>query len=114
MSKVNRRPADVFVATFLGEANLLPVEGGRVRAFGRPAAAAMADPVAVVRPEDLEIVEADSAGAVRAKILSEIFQGTRCRLSLRVSASRQAFSSPSFRSDSRRRSRTRSVRARTD
>jgi putative spermidine/putrescine transport system ATP-binding protein len=81
---VYRRPADLFVATFLGEANLLPVEGGRVRAFGTPVAAGVADPVAVVRPEDVDVVDAATPGAVRATVLSEVFQGTRRRLTLRV------------------------------
>lgn len=87
--EVYRRPADVFVATFLGEANLLPVENGRVRAFGTPAAGSVADPVAVVRPEDVEIVDTNFPGAVRAEVLSEVFQGTRRRLSLRVSGIEQ-------------------------
>lgn len=82
--EVYRRPADVFVATFLGEANLLPVDGNRVRAFGTAAPTSLPRAVAVVRPEDMEVVAADQPGAAHAELLSEIFQGTRRRLTLRV------------------------------
>jgi putative spermidine/putrescine transport system ATP-binding protein len=82
--QVYRAPADLFVATFLGEANILPVDAGRVRAFGAPAPSEHEEPVAVVRPEDIEIVTADVPGATRAEFVSEVFQGTRRRVTLRV------------------------------
>lgn len=82
--QVYRAPSDLFVATFLGEANILPIDDGRVRAFGTPAPSDHPEPVAVVRPEDVEIVGADEPGATRTEFVSEVFQGTRRRVSLRV------------------------------
>ena len=82
--QVYRAPADLFVATFLGEANILPIDAGHVRAFGTPAPSAQPEPVAVVRPEDIDIVTADEPGATRAEFVSEVFQGTRRRVTLRV------------------------------
>lgn len=82
--QVYRQPADLFVATFLGEANLLPVDGGQVRGFRAPAASSLDHAVAVVRPEDLEIVGPDQPGATRAELVSQVFQGTRRRLTLRL------------------------------
>ncbi|WP_067682981.1 ABC transporter ATP-binding protein [Nocardia miyunensis] len=58
-----QRPASAFVATFLGEANLIPVPGG----------------LAVLRPEDLRL--ANGSGATHEGVLrSKTFQGSRFRL----------------------------------
>ncbi|GAA1688102.1 ABC transporter ATP-binding protein [Microbacterium sediminicola] len=84
-----RRPADSYVAGFLGEANLLPTLDGRIldRVEGVDA-----DGTAVIRPEDLTIVRDDEAapawlvtGTVR--LLS--FQGNRFRLELETDAGRR-------------------------
>jgi putative spermidine/putrescine transport system ATP-binding protein len=88
--EVYRRPADLFVATFLGEANLLPVENGQVRTFGLPAPGEVADPVAVVRPEDVQVVDEQTAGAVCVQLISEVFQGTRRRLTVQAPGIDQA------------------------
>jgi ABC-type spermidine/putrescine transport systems, ATPase components len=86
--EVYRRPADLFVATFLGEANLLPVDHGRVVGFGNPVDGGTnlpADVVAVVRPEDVEIVDAtpDFTGTLTATVESVVFQGSRRRVTVR-------------------------------
>jgi putative spermidine/putrescine transport system ATP-binding protein len=82
--EVYRRPADLFVARFLGEANLIPLDGDRLRAFRTPVSAGVADPIAVVRPEDIELVSADTPGAAQGRIQSEVFQGARRRLAVSI------------------------------
>lgn len=82
--QVYRSPADLFVATFLGEANILPIDNDHVRRFGNHAPSVDPEPVAVVRPEDIDIVGADDPGATTAELISEVFQGTRRRVTLRV------------------------------
>jgi putative spermidine/putrescine transport system ATP-binding protein len=59
-----RRPATRFAAEFLGEANLWPVEAGRVAGFGAGAAARSG--LAIVRPEDLQLGSRCSARWWRA------------------------------------------------
>jgi putative spermidine/putrescine transport system ATP-binding protein len=72
-----RRPRSLFVARFLGEANLLPIEvDGTVphlglRLPGRGPATAM------VRPEDLEIGGVPGDGAPAARVEQVHFQGPR-------------------------------------
>ena len=78
---VYRRPATRFVATFLGEANLLPVRGGRVALFGAPVTGA-AEGETVIRPEDLELTAADQPGTAPATVTEVVYQGSRLRLTL--------------------------------
>jgi len=84
-----RRPADEYIAGFLGEANLLPTIGGMILDT-QPGATG--DGVAVLRPEDLEVVSADSTASAwsiegRVRLLS--FQGSRFRLELLTDAGRR-------------------------
>jgi len=79
-----RRPADAYVAGFLGEANLLPVCGGRIveDAVG-------AEGTAVLRPEDLTLVPAGAATtawSVEGTVTLLSFQGSRFRLELLTDA----------------------------
>jgi putative spermidine/putrescine transport system ATP-binding protein len=70
------RPASRFVATFLGEANLVPVADGRLAGFGTPADG---KGTAVLRPEQLRLADPGEPaleGALRLKL----FQGSRFRL----------------------------------
>ncbi|ROO89125.1 putative spermidine/putrescine transport system ATP-binding protein [Actinocorallia herbida] len=72
------RPATRFVATFLGEANLVPVEGGRLAGFGAPYAASG---TAVLRPEDLCLVgDGDGGDGIDGVLRLKVFQGSRFRL----------------------------------
>ncbi len=85
-NEVYQQPANAFVATFLGEANLLPVESGLVRGLGGGAGRGRG--TAVIRPEDLVLVTdggdagADGGGAA-AEAVSWVFQGSRRRGTLR-------------------------------
>jgi putative spermidine/putrescine transport system ATP-binding protein len=81
--EIYHRPADLFVATFLGEANLLPVAGGQVTGFPHTAPTSMPDGVGVVRPEDVEIAEPGSYGAVPGTVEISVFQGNRRRMTIR-------------------------------
>jgi putative spermidine/putrescine transport system ATP-binding protein len=74
-----RRPATVFAATFLGEANLVPVTGDTLHGFG---ARLGASGTAVLRPEDLDLVPpTDPAGySVEGTVGLSSFQGARYRL----------------------------------
>jgi ABC-type Fe3+/spermidine/putrescine transport system ATPase subunit len=78
---VYHRPATPFVAQFLGEANLLPVSGGRVEALALPVAGA-ADGSTVIRPEDLVLT--DDANATRVAVEGVVFQGPRTRVTVSV------------------------------
>ena len=75
-----RRPATLFAAKFLGEANIWPVSEGRIVGFGAEATARSG--MAVVRPEDLTLGSRcpDGTPSVRAKVVSTSFQGTRYRV----------------------------------
>jgi putative spermidine/putrescine transport system ATP-binding protein len=75
-----RRPATLFAARFLGEANIWPVREGRIVGFGAEATARSG--MAVVRPEDLTLGSRCPAGtpSVRARVVSTSFQGTRYRV----------------------------------
>jgi putative spermidine/putrescine transport system ATP-binding protein len=77
------RPATRFVATFLGEANLLPVRGGELTGFGRLPGQARSG-LAVLRPEHLSIGDADSALEAEATVEERTFQGARLRLRVRM------------------------------
>jgi putative spermidine/putrescine transport system ATP-binding protein len=81
-----RRPCNVFVSQFLGEANLLPVRNGELSGFGIRLSAP-GDGLAILRPEDLRVHHGhvDPGGAhLMAYVESAVFQGTRVRLLLRT------------------------------
>jgi putative spermidine/putrescine transport system ATP-binding protein len=75
-----RRPATVFAARFLGEANLLPVEEGRLVGFDTPVAAR--EGTAVLRPEELALADTMAGDAPRltVRVTTASFQGTRYRI----------------------------------
>jgi putative spermidine/putrescine transport system ATP-binding protein len=76
--EVYEHPANLFVAGFLGEANLLPARDGRVAALG-VATSGQRDGTAIVRPERLELTAGPDDG--RPGVVSDArFQGTRMRL----------------------------------
>jgi putative spermidine/putrescine transport system ATP-binding protein len=82
------RPATIFVATFLGEANLVPVERGELVGFGRLANRVSGH--AVIRPEHLTLAANGTAGdaklSARAQVEEVNFQGARRRARLRLCA----------------------------
>jgi putative spermidine/putrescine transport system ATP-binding protein len=85
--EVYRQPADLFVATFLGEANLLEVRSGGLAGFGSAATTSRPEGIAVVRPEDIELVPGSAApGTVEGKVEHSVFQGNRRRLSVRCAS----------------------------
>jgi len=87
-----RRPADEYVASFLGEANLLPADGAGLLA-GLPvgAAAQGRTGTAVIRPEDLERLPADAPAGpwtIEATVRLVSFQGSRFRLEVATGSGR--------------------------
>ncbi len=81
--EVYHRPGTVFVARFLGEANLVQVRDGHVAPFGVPAE--LPDGTAVIRPEDIAIVDRGADGApVGGRIETINFQGTRYRVAVQL------------------------------
>ena len=76
--EVYQRPANLFVAGFLGEANLLEARSGGVPALG-VATSGASDGTAVIRPEDMRLRPAGETGAAGA-IESLSFQGPRLRV----------------------------------
>jgi putative spermidine/putrescine transport system ATP-binding protein len=81
--EVYRRPVDLFVATFLGEANLLPVAQGRVVGFRHRATPSLAEGTGVVRPEDVVLLPEAGDDTVPGRLELTVFQGTRRRVSVR-------------------------------
>jgi putative spermidine/putrescine transport system ATP-binding protein len=84
-AELYQRPASEFVATLLGEANVLPVEardGDRARVLGEWIAVAGDGDRALLRPEQLELA-ADGAGW-RAQLVDARFAGSRWRLTLEL------------------------------
>ena len=75
-----RRPATLFAARFLGEANLLPVVEGRIAGFGIEVGAR--EGTAVVRPEELTLGSRAGVDAPRVlvRVRSASFQGSRYRV----------------------------------
>jgi putative spermidine/putrescine transport system ATP-binding protein len=75
-----RRPATLFAARFLGEANLLPVGEGRLLGFEAEVGARAG--TAIVRPEELTLGERahPQAPRIRAAVRTTSFQGTRYRV----------------------------------
>jgi putative spermidine/putrescine transport system ATP-binding protein len=86
--EVYLRPRTRFVATFLGEANLLPARDGELPGFGRVAGAASGQ--AVVRPEHVSVLPGDDDDVGRAAAAATIedvnFQGARLRVRARLDA----------------------------
>jgi putative spermidine/putrescine transport system ATP-binding protein len=80
------RPATLFVATFLGEANLVPVERGELAGFGRLDREVSGQ--AVIRPEHLRLHDdeqpADAELAATAEVVEVSFQGARRRARLQL------------------------------
>jgi putative spermidine/putrescine transport system ATP-binding protein len=79
--EVYRRPDTIFVAQFLGEANLLTVTDGRVDVFDVTLRTKKSG-VAVLRPEHMAIEKGSHPGAGRRRAYVEeaTYQGTRYRL----------------------------------
>jgi putative spermidine/putrescine transport system ATP-binding protein len=78
-----RRPATVFAARFLGEANLLPVQEGRLAGFDAPVETR--EGTAVLRPEELALADPAAGDAARlaVQVVTASFQGTRYRIECR-------------------------------
>jgi putative spermidine/putrescine transport system ATP-binding protein len=88
-----RHPADEYVATFLGEANLLPMAGTGLRKRGSESAATG---TAVIRPEDLVILDEsaiDNGWVVEGVTRIVSFQGNRFRLELETADGRAVVAS---------------------
>jgi putative spermidine/putrescine transport system ATP-binding protein len=81
--EVYRRPADLFVASFLGEANLLAARDGAVPAL-HVATRGARDGTAIVRPEEIELTGAGEG--VPARVEEVVFQGMRLRVLLRLAS----------------------------
>jgi putative spermidine/putrescine transport system ATP-binding protein len=74
-----QRPATLFAARFLGEANLVPVSDGRLDGFGCEGSKRAG--TAVLRPEDFTTVDAGtSLPALTVKVITASYQGNRYRL----------------------------------
>ncbi len=79
--EVYRRPANRFVAGFVGLANLVPARGGDLSGLG--SLAEPADGTAVLRPEDLAIEVAGTPGRAAIVVRAD-FQGATRRCELRT------------------------------
>jgi len=96
-AEVYRRPENLFVAGFLGSANIFPadcaVRNGRLdlalpfAAVDAPAGASVGPCWAMIRPEDLEVV-CDDGADFQAAVESSLFLGNQLRLLLRAGGSR--------------------------
>lgn len=80
-AEIYHRPANRFVASFMGEVNILEVEGGRFAEIDRPAPEG-ARRYAVLRPEALR----PGAGGIRAElaVTQHLMLGSRSQLHLRA------------------------------
>jgi putative spermidine/putrescine transport system ATP-binding protein len=81
------RPRTVFVATFLGEANLLTARDGELPGFGRVAGGGTGQ--AVVRPEHVSVLRDDhhdERPCAAAAVEAVSFQGARLRVRARLQA----------------------------
>ncbi len=81
--EVYERPANRFVAEFLGDINILPVQDGRIE--GRPVEAARESGDLAIRPEymQLSLTEPGGGNAVAAVLDDITYLGAETRLSLR-------------------------------
>jgi len=91
--EIYHAPATVFVAGFIGNANLIPVRlsGGAVLVDGVRVAAAPAIPdggaaTLMVRPEQVRVSAEPRDGSIAATVESVAFQGPVVRLGLRTAA----------------------------
>jgi len=83
-------PADEFVAGFVGQMNRIPVtlEGHLVNLMGKRVsfrsdwAGASANPLALVRPEDLSVASVENADQANARVLARAFLGPLSKVSL--------------------------------
>lgn len=83
---IYQEPASEFIAKFLGEANILPVDGqGRVAGLAVVISGAT-NGVAVIRPENLQLVEPSGQGCLAAMVVERDFQGARYRFIVESSA----------------------------
>ncbi|MBS1678494.1 MAG: ABC transporter ATP-binding protein [Actinobacteria bacterium] len=74
-----QQPATLFAARFLGEANLIPVSGGRLEGFGSESAKPSG--TAILRPEDFALADADTTlPSISVKVITASYQGSRYRL----------------------------------
>ena len=80
---VYARPATEFVARFLGEANLVPVERGDLAGFGQIGGAASGQ--AVIRPEQLSLAGPGDDRLRATAVVDEVsYQGARLRVHARL------------------------------
>lgn len=81
-------PSTLFVATFLGEANLVKVADGLLAGFGRVAVPHSG--TAVIRPEQLTVRTTEPPGedelSAKGRVEELTFQGARTRMRVRVDA----------------------------
>jgi putative spermidine/putrescine transport system ATP-binding protein len=86
--EVYRRPATLFVAGFLGEANVMPIgAGGALAGLGVRLPGHRAG-IAVIRPEDVSVVASEHGGDAAVGIVeSTYFQGTQYRVLVRLEGS---------------------------
>ncbi|MEM6739719.1 MAG: ABC transporter ATP-binding protein [Pseudomonadota bacterium] len=80
-SEIYRRPSSRFVAGFMGEVNILPVENGRFAGIDQPAPEA-AGSFAVVRPEDLQPGPGQTTAKLSVK--QRLMLGSRTQLHLQA------------------------------
>ncbi|TXK10073.1 ABC transporter ATP-binding protein [Microbacterium hatanonis] len=94
-----RRPVNAYVASFLGEANLLPTVDD---ALVDDATGLLVDGTAVLRPEDMSIVaayESTPAWSIEGVVRLVSFQGSRYRLEIATDYGRKVVASLSPSSD---------------
>ncbi len=90
-----RRPVDIELARFVGDAVVLPgIAAGTVAecSLGRlPLAAACSGPVdLLIRPEQIRLIQADQAPRLQAEVLRVVFYGHDAVLSLALAGDRQS------------------------
>ncbi|MET4638886.1 ABC transporter ATP-binding protein [Mycetocola sp. 2940] len=83
------RPRSEFLARFLGEVNLLPIDAtGHIEPFGTGVSAGGGQ-LAAVRPESFSVLPwtpVRSSGIAQGRIVAVLFQGGTCRLEVAVPA----------------------------
>lgn len=88
-----RRPVNAYVASFLGEANLLPTADG---ALVDDSTGRAVDGTAVLRPEDMSVLRPDEAApawAIEGVVRLLSFQGSRYRLEVTTDYGRKVVAS---------------------
>ncbi|MEM9249527.1 MAG: ABC transporter ATP-binding protein [Pseudomonadota bacterium] len=83
-SEIYARPANRFVASFMGEVNILPVEDQSAAFAGLAEGGAAGGTYAIVRPEALRPGAGDVAGALSAELMvaQRLMMGSRTQLHL--------------------------------